>query len=109
MAAVSACREVWDAVSRWSIWVTLAIAGRELGQTEGGEAGHSTGEVTQSWGGNGGCCTTSQSVGGRQGGIRAGLRLREDMRLQAVVSGDQGHSARPEAYPFRTDMKRAES
>lgn len=28
------------------------------------------------------------------------------MRLQAEVSGDQGHSARAEAEPFRMDMRR---
>lgn len=44
-AAVFVCREVWDAVSRWSIWVTLARAGRGLRQTGGGQGGHSTGDV----------------------------------------------------------------
>lgn len=28
------------------------------------------------------------------------------MRLQAEVSGDQGHSARAEAEPFRMDMRK---
>lgn len=96
-------------MSRWSIWVTLATEGRGLGQTEGGQGGHSTGEVTGSWGGSGGCCTTRHSAAGRQEHIRAGLGVREGMRLKAEVSGDQGHSARPEADPFRTDRKRGES
>lgn len=63
-AAVPACGEVWDAVSRWSMWVILARAGKGLGQTGGGQRSHSTGEVMESWEGNDGCCPSGHSATG---------------------------------------------
>lgn len=93
-------------MNRWSVWVALAKAGKGLGQTGGVQGGHSTGEVMGSWEGNGGCCSSSHSAAWGRGGVRAGLVGKESMRMQAKVSGDQRHSVRAEAEPFRMDMRK---